>query len=101
MSDTCLYPSTLLLSLSSDSTPSSTYSTFNSPYQALLCPLLSLHVSLPPSAESFRKKFPREYSPSQLWYSGIPSRLLLGGNRMKGAEYLARNVRFQEGKRRM
>ena len=41
MSDTCLYPSTLLLSLSSDSTPTSTYSTFNSPYQALLCPLLS------------------------------------------------------------
>ena len=44
MSDTCLYPSTLLLSLSSDSTPSSSYSTFNSPCQALLCPLLSLPV---------------------------------------------------------
>ena len=44
MSDTCLYPSTFLLSLSSDSTPVSTYSTFNSPYQALLCPLLCLPV---------------------------------------------------------
>ena len=97
MSDTCLYPSTLLLSLSSDSTPSSTYSTFNSPYQALLCPLLSLPV-LNLFEKSSRGNTP---SLSQLWYSGIPSRLLQGGNRLKGAEYLARNVRFREGKSRM
>ena len=72
MSDTCLYPSTLLLSLSSDSTPVSTYSTFNSPYQALLCPLLCL-----PVLKLFEKSS-RGNTLSQLRYSGIPSRLLQG-----------------------